>query len=147
MADHAQSPSEPSFRATKRRKIFRKRTDAEAAEHETTQDAPSATDGITNTLPKSQSPQSNLLAQRRPVARKYGIGFTSSSRAQPQDLEENEERAVIPIHPSREQNLVQTDRFIKPTGKVAVVDDRHMYGDPSLKNKLWDSANGVGWHL
>jgi len=138
MADNDQSVGEAAFRANKRRKMFRKRKDTDAADDEATQDAPSTTDRARDSIDVgSQSPQPNLLTQRRPAVRKFGIGFTSSSRPQTQELEDNnEERAVIPMHPSREQNLVQTDRFIKPTGKVAVVDDRHMYGNPVSRTHM-----------
>ena len=68
---------------------------------------------------------------RRPIARKYGIAFTSSAKPSQDELDStNEERAMVPMHPDREeavQEAVQGKRFVKPTGKAIVMDDKHMY--------------------
>ena len=55
--------------------------------------------------------------------------------------------AVVHMHPSREQQVAQTDRFIKPTGKVTVADDKHMYESlERAKGLRWSGADNVGWH-
>lgn len=133
MADHDESVAEPLFRASKRRKIFRKRTDPDSIHDKDQQDR-----SETNARPAendhgdgwSEQGQRALLAQRKSVTRKYGIGFSSIGRPQAQAQEqqpENEERAIIPMHPDRQQKIEQVNRFVKPTGKVEVVDDKHMY--------------------
>lgn len=142
MDDQAESAG-PLFRANKRRKVFRKR-DEEATEDDATNDR-SGTDtsnaGIANA---PASPESALHIQRKSATRKHGIAFNSASKPQAQEVEHGEGMALMPVHPSREQNVVSTDRFVKPTGKAAVVDDRHMYVRDARRAK--SSANSVGWH-
>ena len=129
MADQDGPLVEPLFRAHKRRKILRRRDDAE-----TDSDAPlvqqrhigaNHEEGDTSVRP----------TQRKHVVRKHGIAYTSTGRSQSQqqqaqELQRNDEMAVMSVHASREQNVlptVSTERFVKPTGKAAVVDDKHMY--------------------
>ncbi|KAK5684173.1 hypothetical protein LTS10_004037 [Elasticomyces elasticus] len=120
MADEAESTGEPLFRATKRRKIFRKRNDDDDVDATTTE--ASAATSI-NSIPYDAEPA--IARLRRPVGKKHGITF-SSSTAPKQELEPSEDTAMVLVQPDHEQGMVQVDRFVKPTGKAAVVDDRHM---------------------
>ncbi|KAK4556070.1 hypothetical protein LTR86_006766 [Recurvomyces mirabilis] len=111
--------SEPIFRANKRRKVFRRR----AEDDENLESTP------TEVIGDGEHEGLREPAQRmqKPLAKKHGIAFTSQSRPQPIDMETNDQTAVVAIHSSREANLIPgSDRFIKPTGKTEVTDDKHM---------------------
>ncbi|KAK5733812.1 hypothetical protein LTR17_009364 [Elasticomyces elasticus] len=120
MADEAESTAEPLFRATKRRKIFRKRNDDDDLDATTTEASAAAS---TNSLPDDAEPAISRL--RRPVGKRHGMTFSSSTTLK-QELEPDEDTAMVHVQPDHEQGMVQVDRFVKPTGKAAVVDDRHM---------------------
>ncbi|KAK5704114.1 hypothetical protein LTR97_003127 [Elasticomyces elasticus] len=120
MADEAEPTAEPLFRATKRRKIFRKRNDDDDVNPTTTEASAAAS---TNSLPDDAEPAISRL--RRPVGKKHGITFSSNTTPK-QELEPSEDTAMVLAQPDHEQGMVQVDRFVKPTGKAAVVDDRHM---------------------
>ncbi|KAK4903406.1 hypothetical protein LTR27_000337 [Elasticomyces elasticus] len=109
MADEAKSMGEPLFRATKRRKIFRKRNDDDDVDATTTEASAAAS---TNSLPDDAEPAISRL--RRPVGKKHGITF-SSSTAPKQELEPSEDTAMVLVQPDHEQGMVQVDRFVKPT--------------------------------
>ncbi|KAK1059034.1 hypothetical protein LTR74_012923 [Friedmanniomyces endolithicus] len=126
MAEAGDSTAESLFRANKRRKVFRKRDggkdyDGDEVGTAPPEDAPaSMTDG------HDESAETVVPRARRPPGRRQGIAFTSTGPAAKQELADSEEMAMIPVHPDREQTVVPGDRFVKPTGKAAVVDDRHM---------------------
>ncbi|KAK5110501.1 hypothetical protein LTR85_001014 [Meristemomyces frigidus] len=121
----------PLFRASKRRKIFRRR-DEEGGEGDATDEHWSGKNTLDGggraAVDDAHEPSSPpaLQVQRKPVARKYGIAFNSTNKPQAQPQQQNEEMAMIPTLPSQEQSVGPIDRFVKPTGKAAVVDDRHM---------------------
>jgi len=135
MADEVTSSVEPVFRATKRRKIFRKRTDDE---HEV--DSPEA-GSLGKNAPvgadDEESGHASTSRVTRPVARRNnGVAFRSGNIPKPEVDTPNEEMALIPMHPDREQKIAQVDRFVKPTGKVAAVaDDKHMFVLPTMREE------------
>ncbi|KAK0322211.1 hypothetical protein LTR82_006664 [Friedmanniomyces endolithicus] len=136
MADAGDSTAESLFRANKRRKVFRKRDggkdyDGDEVGTAPPEDAPaSMTDG------HDDSAERVVPRARRPPGRRQGIAFTSTGPATKQELAPSEEMAMIPIHPDRELNAVPGDRFVKPTGKAAVVDDRHIMQSGNLHSDL-----------
>jgi hypothetical protein len=85
--------------------------------------------------------------QRKGVAKKRGIGFTSNDPARTGD-DEAEGRALVVANQDEAQEAVRGDRFVKPTGKVAVAENKHMY----VISRAWitksrSSTNGAGWHI
>ncbi|KAK4545088.1 hypothetical protein LTR36_003639 [Oleoguttula mirabilis] len=138
------TPTEPVFRANKRRKTFRRRDDEADEEHATNEHSAQkdilATAGDTN-LPSL--PISAVQVNQRPAARKYGIAFNSTNRPQAQEQGRSEEMAIIPVLPSRDQDVAPIERFVKPTGKAAVVDDRHMLAFVDTKLAEMRSASSA----
>lgn len=126
--------AEPLFRANKRRKIFRKRPNADEENGSPTPSASMAAQGASETLAADVDDEMApaIHRVRKAVAKKHGVAFTSSGRPQQQEVEASVETALVPIHPSREQNVMQTERFVKPTGKTVVEDDKHLYVQSSL---------------
>lgn len=122
--DRGDSPAS-LFRANKRRKVLRKRNidEDQASPHERASDPldPSEIESAAG----SHSPDI-LPTVKRPVAKKHGIGFTSSKRSPPRDATATEV-ALVPRQAGSPQDLTQHDRFIKPTGKLDVIEDKHMY--------------------
>ncbi|KAK3073099.1 hypothetical protein LTR53_005627 [Teratosphaeriaceae sp. CCFEE 6253] len=118
-----EAAAEPLHRATKRRKVFRRRTDddhsgdaSEVADPAALSTSIDTTNGDGPAIPRSY----------KPSRRKHGIAFTSSAQSSRPIDEANEEIALVPLDPDGEQEVVQRGRFVKPTGKAAVVDDKHM---------------------
>ncbi|KAK0253166.1 hypothetical protein LTR01_005639 [Friedmanniomyces endolithicus] len=126
MADVGDSTTEPLFRANKRRKVFRKRADSNDNDGDEVDSAPPQEAPASTNDEHGESVGMIVPRARRPVARKQGIAFTSTGHTTQQEPVDDEEMAMISVHPDREQNVVPGDRFVKPTGKAAVVDDRHM---------------------
>ena len=129
MVDQDMAAVEPMFRANKRRKVYRRRDDGD-----TESNVPSVQQGVTGAGNDGDEDGSVRQMHKKHVVRKHGIAFTSTSRSQTQpqtpELELNEATAMMVVPPSREGNVlstVSTERFMKPTGKAAVVDDKHMY--------------------
>ena len=114
--------TDPLFRANKRRKVFRKRKDdGEEAKEQSDSEAVQQSNG------EDHEVNQRLRALRKPAARKHGIGFTSSNAPRSEEHDENEDREMMPMHPERQQHIAQADRFVKPTGRIAVGEDKHMY--------------------
>ncbi|KAK5115475.1 hypothetical protein LTR62_001134 [Meristemomyces frigidus] len=111
---------ELSFRASKRRKVFRKRVEDDDVE------------GAASDQPASQDDQPGRDATKsvqKPVVKKQGIVFSNMDQTRSTEARDtdNEETVTMAIQPSREVNVLPgADRFMKPTGKTEVVDDRHM---------------------
>ncbi|KAK0363985.1 hypothetical protein LTR02_003753 [Friedmanniomyces endolithicus] len=126
MADERDSTAEPLFRANKRRKVFRKRDGGKDYDGDEIGTAPAEDVPASTNEERDESAGMVVPRARRPAVRKHGIAFTSTGPATKQQLVDSEEMATIPAHPDREQKEVPGDRFVKPTGKAAVVDDRHM---------------------
>jgi hypothetical protein len=120
--------TEPTFRANKRRKVFRKRTDADDdGEQPTTAPATAHEDADVGDSGVA------VPVVKRPAVKKHGIAFSSTSGPQRAQTEQEDAGSPVPVvHPSGDQNVIQTDRFVKPTGKAATtVDDKHLYEVPS----------------
>ncbi|KAI6905761.1 hypothetical protein KC318_g2729 [Hortaea werneckii] len=113
--------AEPLFRANKRRKVFRKRRDDGEEEREQ-----SDAEAVQQSNGEDHEANQRLRALRKPTARKHGIGFTSNNASKVEEHDENEDREMMPMHPERQQHMAQADRFVKPTGRIAVGEDKHM---------------------
>jgi hypothetical protein len=121
---------EPLFRANKRRKVFRKRANSEGPDAASNAICePAAPAGGTDALyDKEESNGSTGIVrfQKRTGARRAGIAFTSSDATRNGE-EENEERAMVVAEDNGAPAAVQGDRFVRPTGRVAVTENKHMY--------------------
>ena len=135
-ADDVESEA-PVFRSHKRRKTFRRRSDAEHTIHS------SATTDESSTLP---SEDCDILRPVRPVLRKNGIVFASSRRGETVH-ESSDDTAMVPCDTEVTEEPQQGDRFVRPTGKVTVSDDKHLYVGPAVLCVAMCSANNVGWPL
>lgn len=142
LEEHAPA-SEPLFRASKRRKIIRKRRDDEEGEdgHMAPRSPPGdapintleavASEEPSNPVEAEDSASSNrLIRQRRPAGSKRGgIAFTSSvahkrsEHDSPVDTETNDQQALVPAA----QNIEQiSSRFTVPEGNTRRVDNKYM---------------------
>jgi hypothetical protein len=138
---------EPLFRANKRRKVVRRRAEVEDK-------SDSADDGdqepmISNLAPIADEDGSAAVrVQRRPNVRKHGIGFTSTSSRRDESAAETEDTALTRADADGAQDMPGSDRFVRPTGRVAVAEDKHMYVAFNNTQYLyeWGSTNSVGWH-
>ncbi|KAK3674477.1 hypothetical protein LTR78_005563 [Recurvomyces mirabilis] len=111
--------SEPVFRSNKRRKVLRRR-----AEDDENLESISPEVNGDGELEGHHEPAQRV---QKPLAKKHGIAFTSQSRPQSTEVESNDQIAIVAIHPSRDASVVPgANRFIKPTGKTEVTDDKHM---------------------
>lgn len=126
---HTTTMAEPLFRANKRRKVFRKRKDDGEEEREQ-----SDAEAVQQSNEDHEANQ-RLRALRKPTVRKHGIGFTSNNASRAEEHDEDENREMMPMHPERQQHMAQADRFVKPTGRIAVGEDKHMY-----VNLAWSRA-------
>lgn len=116
----------PTFRANKRRKVFRKR-----AGSVTNDDEPN----IATSAPPDQATSASVMkdeaeASSRPdIARvrkpkKHGIAFSSLDRTSSRPHNDNEKTALVVSEPQIVEQ--QNGRFTKQTGKTIVEDDKHM---------------------
>lgn len=119
---------EPPFRINKRRKVvFRKRFDededpASEAPLETPTGAANGVNG--NEVPSTLNSDLHLV-RRRPIGKKHGIAFTATTT---QLQEENADDLAMVLAPQGEDTLATAnDRFVKPTGRVGVAEDKHLY--------------------
>ena len=124
-------PSEPLFRATKRRKIIRGRADADEPDeanattaHVADEDVTTITKHLPTNEENSHGGVTRVLKKAGP--RKQGIGFSSASNWRSAGPDHNDEKAMVPASDEGLPDQVQNDRFVKPTGKV-VTEDKHMY--------------------
>ena len=142
--------SEPVFRASKRRKVFRRQRNSEVEE-----DADIKSEGVGNGNRElaseavehgDDSEGSALRFQKRAGVRKHGIGFSSTGGRGAAQQQENEETALVTGSQDVAQEM-QNDRFVRPTGREVVTEDKHMYVR-AKSNKILrkDSTNSVGWH-
>ena len=140
MEDNANGPV---FRATKRRKVFRKRAESDASGDEphvasTVQGPENATpaDG-TNSTSETQGDASSLSETtrvRRP--KKHGIAFSSSD--QNSSRPHNNEETALVISEEQPQDI-QNGRFARQTGRTVVADDKHMCVSPPKTKSLSSS--------
>jgi hypothetical protein len=130
MEDNANGPV---FRATKRRKVFRKRADSNASGDEphvasTIQD-PDSTASPANGTSSTAEPHEDALSLsettrvRRP--KKHGIAFSSSDPNSSRPHNNNNEETAMVVSEGQPQD-VQNGRFARQTGRAVVVDDKHM---------------------
>lgn len=120
----------PTFRANKRRKVFRKRAGSDANDDEPNiatssrpDQAPPANEkfGVI-TGEEDTTSRSDITRVRKP--KKHGIAFSSSDRTSSRPHNDNEETAVVISEPQAVEQ--QNGRFTRPTGKTIVEDDKHM---------------------
>lgn len=117
---------EPLFRATKRRKVFRKRANSDASIDVT--EGVDSTNTTINLSPEQDDTTDKgvLRSVKKNGLRKHGIGFTSGSGQRAVEAE-NEETALVLATDNDAQEGMHSDRFVKPTGRVAVAENKHMY--------------------
>ncbi|CAK4032183.1 Hypothetical predicted protein [Lecanosticta acicola] len=124
----AGASTESLFKAHKRRKVTRRRN----VDEEWNEDS----EGIQTNSAQGPEPSHDdgdevLQIVRRPVAKKHGVAFASSGPTR-KDADAGE-TALVPVQPGRVEEVITSDRFVKPTGKV-VVEDKHLtaYVDSKL---------------
>lgn len=120
----------PTFRANKRRKVFRKRAGSDANNDEPHIATPSQPDQAPSTnendgviTGEEDIPSRPDIARvRKP--KKHGIAFSSSDRTSSRPHNDNEETALVVSEPQVVEQ--QNGRFTRQTGKAVVEDDKHM---------------------
>lgn len=125
--------AEPLFKANKRRKVIRRRHQDD--------DQESGVPAVPAQQQESNDDGEDLgpAIVRRPVAKKHGMGFSSSGAVKASTGGEPTETALVPAQPGRLEETVQSERFVKPTGKV-VVEDKHLYVGPISDNPFCSGA-------
>lgn len=131
-------PSEPKFRANKRRKIYRRRADEEDGGHtalvapNATNDAPEASvvslhDADDEAAAKATRRADMPIPKRSAPSRRGGVGFSSSHAQRPVRAEyEGDNLALVPTDTSTGAVDFASSRFMAPTGQAVVKDDKHM---------------------
>lgn len=120
----------PSFRANKRRKVFRKRAESDVNDDEPQIATPSRADEVLSAAASTSAitgedyatSRSDITRVRKP--KKHGIAFSSSDRTSSRPHNDNEETAIIVSEPQVAEQ--QDGRFMRQTGKTIVEDDKHM---------------------
>lgn len=112
----------PVFRANKRRKVFRQRpgSDDEASVSQpgvNPSGASEADDGGKGLV---------TTQNRKSGNRKNGIAFSTNVDKRQAEVQDTD-MAMVLADQSKGPEQIQDHRFVKPTGKTGVVDDRHMY--------------------
>lgn len=141
MGDADAGSHEVLFRASKRRKVFRKRPD-EDDDQDDQNPALQERQGSQPLLEASRcngtivrgnevvkdSPTAERSASHRSgAARRSGVGFSNSRTQRTTDsAEPNERNAIIRSDPGQSAITAAASRFTMPTGQVAVKDDKHM---------------------
>lgn len=124
----------PTFRANKRRKVFRKRAESDTNEdepHSATSPHPQQTlivDEGANKLADEDDVAPRLDAVRVRKPKKHGIAFSSSDRSSSRPHNDNEGMAMVVAEPQAAEQ--QNGRFTRQTGKTVVEDDKHMCVSP-----------------
>ncbi|GAB7324534.1 hypothetical protein MBLNU13_g08440t1 [Cladosporium sp. NU13] len=135
----------PTFRANKRRKVFRKRAGSDANDDEPNiatssrpDQAPSADSASVMKDEEEASSRPDIARVRKP--KKHGIAFSSLDRSSSRPQNDNEETAVVISEPQIAEQ--QNGRFTKQTGKTIVEDDKHMsaYIDSKLAELRYGSS-------
>lgn len=138
MSGETTGPSEPIFRASKRRRIVRRKQDEDAFDDSTPLQTPpplqvtsqsllgEATQNVTNIADESAQNDAPIR-QRKPVTSKRG-GIAFSSSGKQRDLNDNKQdsdegQALVPAINVSE---IANSRFIAPTGQIVSTDDKHM---------------------
>ena len=119
----------PTFRANKRRKVFRKRAGSETNHDEPNiatsarpDQAPSADSASVMKDEAEASSRPDIARVRKP--KKHGIAFSSLDRTSSRPHNDNEDTALVVSEPPIVEQ--QNGRFTKQTGKTIVEDDKHM---------------------
>ena len=142
MEDNANGPV---FRATKRRKVFRKRAESDASGDEphvasTVQGPENATpaDGKNSTseIHGDSLSLSETTRVRRP--KKHGLAFSSSDQNSSRPHNNMNEETALAISEEQPQD-VQNGRFARQTGRTVVADDKHMCVLPPKTKSLSSS--------
>jgi hypothetical protein len=119
---------EPPFRINKRRKVvFRKRfdEDEDLASEKPSETPAGVANGVNGNEVHSTLNSDLHLVRRRPFGKKHGIAFTATAT---QLQEENADDLAMVLAPQGEDALLTAnDRFVKPTGRVGVAEDKHLY--------------------
>ncbi|KAF2495662.1 hypothetical protein BU16DRAFT_487312 [Lophium mytilinum] len=132
MADLDAKPSEPLFRASKRRKIFRKTVDDESNDITSPQSeshAPTPRDVAEPGDEKDQGLSMAEILRRRKQGRTRRAGIEFSSASQPSTrtaAPPSSDALVLHTDDNRSAVDVAAKRFAPQTGKVADVHDKHM---------------------
>lgn len=122
-----EAPNGPTFRAKKRQKVYRRRADSDDAD-EPTITATAQAQSITNQASTPGDEDVNpVRIQRKLAAKKHGIAFSSTESRRDAERDTEVEKALVLAQVERGQDAPGADRFVRPTGKVAVTEDRHMY--------------------
>jgi hypothetical protein len=122
-----EAPAEPVFRANKRRKFVRKRAESEE-DVETASHADNEKDLITNrSTPSDDLSTPAVRFQRKPVFRKHGIAFSTKANKRGDAEDDDVGTLLVPVQGNGQQEAIPGDRFVRPTGRVAVAEDKHMY--------------------
>jgi hypothetical protein len=120
----------PTFRANKRRKVFRKRAGSDANNdepHVATSlqvDQVPPTDEKTSAIKGEEDTTSRPDITRVRKPKKHGIAFSSSDQTSSRPHNDNEETALVVAEPQVVEQ--QNGRFTRQTGKTIVEDDKHM---------------------
>lgn len=124
---------EPTFRAKKRQKVYRKRADSDDADEATVNTA-AQVDAITNHAQSvDDQDTAPVRVLRKPGVKKQGIAFSSSEGRRDAERDVEAEKALVLAQvEAAGQDAPGADRFVRPTGRVAVTEDRHMYVSPRL---------------
>lgn len=145
-----EQPAEIIFRASKRRKVLRKATQQDGEENA---HSPSpvkeevATEIPTRSLEREDDGIGSFLRiQRKPGARKSGIAFSSMDNARRAGQDEEDNMALVLVSESGSSEMPKHDRFVRPTGRAEVTEDKHMYVLMSKNIATKGSTNSVGWH-
>ena len=137
MADDGADAGGIVFRASKRRKIFRKRHEDEDDNQSTTNQyealdqssiLPTSSHEYRDADEGERGEGVGAASVRRPGAhRKAGVGFSNSQTQRLVESEEpDESRAMIRSDPSASATAVASSRFTAPSGQAVVKDDKHM---------------------
>ena len=141
--------AEPLFRPNKRRKVFRKREQANGDDYQPVssdiQDARKEQSGEGD-YEEEQTATGVRRAARKAGTLNRGIGFSSVESHRADAREQDADGALVLASPDTAQEMTQNDRFVKPTGKV-VTEDKHMYVSTLDICAFKDNTNGVGWHM
>jgi hypothetical protein len=120
----------PTFRANKRRKVFRKKagsdvnTDEPHVATSLQPDQVPSTDEKPSTIKDEEDTASRPDVARVRKPKKHGIAFSSSDRTSSRPQNDNEETALVVSEPQVVGQ--QNGRFTRQTGKTVVEDDKHM---------------------
>ena len=130
MADDYKPQNDHIFRSNKRRKVFRRRaasdTDPDRAGSASTFGA--LEDG--GIAADDREPVSIIRRAAKPGAvRKNGIIFSNTQERRTGTGEEAEtSNALVPVsRDGAEDSTSQHERFVRPTGRTTVSEDKHMY--------------------